>query len=221
MLNHILHEQRHRKVAVIENEFGEVPIDNEILGQNKHASAEQVVVLGNGCMCCQVRGDILGAFAQIGATVTQGNHLDSVVVETTGLADPLPIVRTFLQTPAIANQFRLDGVITMIDAKHLLERLGDTQNGAASGGKVNEAFQQIMFANKIVLNKLDLVSSDVVREVWARVRSINTTARIQGAVRGQLDPDDLTGLLAFDMTNVDMDAEIQAEQDHEVRTINE
>ena len=93
LLNHLLHEQRERKVAVIENEWGEVPIDHELLSSQLSA-AEQVVVLENGCMCCSVRGDILGAFASIGEALERGGQLDAVLIETTGMADPLPIVRT-------------------------------------------------------------------------------------------------------------------------------
>jgi len=99
LLNHLLHTQREQKIAVIENEFGEVPIDNELLAASKHAAAEQVIVMDNGCMCCSVRGDILGAFASILAAVEAGKPIDAVLIETTGMADPVPIVRTLLQTP--------------------------------------------------------------------------------------------------------------------------
>ncbi|CAM9454153.1 unnamed protein product, partial [Ectocarpus sp. 12 AP-2014] len=137
MLNHLLHVQREKRIAVIENEFGEVPIDGDLLADGDGLSAaEQVVVLDNGCMCCTVRGDLLGAFSSVLAKMEEakargeggggggsGRALDSVLVETTGMADPVPIVRTLLQTPAISNSFTLDGVVTLVDAKNILHRL--------------------------------------------------------------------------------------------------
>ena len=121
-LNRLLHEQREQKIAVIENEFGAVPIDNELIA-TKMSTTEQVVVMENGCMCCSVCGDILGAFASIFEAVEKGNGVDSVLIETTGMADPVPIVRTLLQTPDIASHFRLNGVVTLVDCKNVLNRL--------------------------------------------------------------------------------------------------
>merc|ERR1740121_1442390 len=116
VLNHLLMNQREKKFAVIENEFGEVPIDNELLQNSALDLAEQVVVMENGCMCCTVRGDLLGAFDSIRKQMDKGSPLDAVLVETTVMADPVPIVRTLRQTPEIARHFRLDGTITLVDA---------------------------------------------------------------------------------------------------------
>ncbi|CAM9115855.1 unnamed protein product, partial [Sphacelaria rigidula] len=229
MLNHLLHVQREKRIAVIENEFGEVPIDGDLLADGDGLSAaEQVVVLDNGCMCCTVRGDLLGAFASVlrkmhegdatngGKTEGEGDDsnrsggrrmLDSVLVETTGMADPVPIVRTLLQTPAIAEAFSLDGVVTLVDAKNVLPRLRDgememslekEQGGNEAADTVDEAFQQIMFSDRIVVNKVDLVSASTAVEVYERVRSINQSAGIVSCSRGKLDPAELEGLGAFD-----------------------
>ncbi|CAM9412853.1 unnamed protein product, partial [Phaeothamnion confervicola] len=206
LLNHLLHEQRDKKIAVIENEYGEVPIDNELLS-SKLSLAEQMVVLSSGCMCCTVRGDLLGALLQVQAKVSRRRPpasffgcypLDGVLIETTGMADPVPIVRTILQTPAILEHFRMDGVVTLVDAKNVLGRLDETDvAGAPDKGVVDEAFQQIMFSDRIVLNKVDLVPSAVAVKVWQRIRSINDRAKILSCVRGQLDPAELVGVGAY------------------------
>lgn len=201
LLNHLLQTQRELKVAVIENEFGEVPIDNELLAQNKLAAAEQVVVMDNGCMCCSVRGDILGAFTSIIDAVDSGNGLDAVIIETTGMADPVPIVRTLLQTPVIASRFALAGVVTLVDAKNILRRLQelDEEQEDDPDAPPDEAFQQLMFADTIVLNKIDLVGSAVALEVWERLRSINEKADVLPCVRGAVDPAELVAATGFDM----------------------
>jgi len=169
LLNHLLHEQRDRRIAVIENEFGEVALDGDLLASkgSRVSAAEQVIVLGNGCMCCSVRGDILSAFAAVLERVRQGNPLDAVLIETTGMADPVPIVRTLAQTPAIAEAFYLNGVVTLVDAKNADQRLdegsaatsADALGAAAVQLPVDEAVQQILFADRIILNKVDLVSA--------------------------------------------------------------
>jgi len=201
LLNHLLHEQRGKKIAVIENEFGEVPIDNELLLSSKLSAAEQVVVMDNGCMCCSVRGDLLGAFASIFAAVESGHPLDSVLIETTGMADPVPIVRTLLTTPDISDRFKLNGVVTLVDSKNILARLAETQ-GQEKDANPDEAFQQIMFADRIVLNKIDLVPSDAAIREWLKLRSINSRAVVLPCVRAKLPPADLLDCGAFDLSKI-------------------
>jgi G3E family GTPase len=121
--------------------------------------------------CCSVRGDILGAFASILEAVDSGKPLDAIVIETTGMADPVPIVRTLLQTPAITSRCKLNGVVTLIDSKNVIGRLRETEADAGPGSAApDEAFQQIMFSDRIVLNKIDLVSSTEAIEVFNRLR---------------------------------------------------
>ncbi|CAM9536854.1 unnamed protein product, partial [Hapterophycus canaliculatus] len=176
MLNHLLHVQREKRIAVIENEFGEVSACGASIvfprSPSRALVPAQVVVLDNGCMCCTVRGDLLGAFASVLDKMEEARAkgegegdegrrpLDSVLVETTGMADPVPIVRTLLQTPAISNSFALDGVVTLVDAKNILPRLREGEEEEAGGGgaaegeeEIDEAFQQIMFSDRIVVNK--------------------------------------------------------------------
>lgn len=144
LLNHLLYEQRERRIAVIENEFGAVPIDQELIS-TKLSAAEQIIVMDNGCMCCAVRGDILDAFASVASAVAAGRAIDAVLIETSGLADPVPIVRTLLQTREIASAFRVEGVLTVVDARHVLERLGEPETERTPHTTaVEEARRQIL-----------------------------------------------------------------------------
>ncbi|CAM9765787.1 unnamed protein product [Ectocarpus fasciculatus] len=224
MLNHLLHVQREKRIAVIENEFGEVPIDGDLLADGDGLSAaEQVVVLDNGCMCCTVRGDLLGAFSSVLTKMEEakargeggggGRALDSVLVETTGMADPVPIVRTLLQTPAISNSFALDGVVTLVDAKNILPRLQEGQEEEKGEEEIDEAFQQIMFSDRIVVNKVDLVPASTAVEVFQRIRSMNGTAGVVSCSRGKLDPRELEGLGAFDRLMRHAEEEPEMEQE--------
>jgi len=197
LLNYILQEQKEKKIAVIENEFGEISIDDALLKQNKLALAEKVVVMDNGCMCCTVRGDLQQGLEQILAEIEKGSKIDQVMIETTGMADPVPIVRTFMTNPDLCAKLRLDGVITVADAKHIVARLDDK----VEAGKVNEAYQQVAFCDKILLNKLDLVSTDVAIAVKDRLRDINAFAKILPAVRSRVKVEELTNLRAHDMAN--------------------
>lgn len=209
LLNYILQEQKEKKIAVIENEFGEISIDDALLKQNKLALAEKVIVMDNGCMCCTVRGDLLQGLNQILEDIKKGGKIDVIMIETTGMADPVPIVRTFMTNPELCQDLRLDGVITVVDAKNILKRLDDE----VEKGKVNEAYQQVAFCDKILLNKLDLVSSDDAIAVKDRIRSLNSFAKILPSVRGRVKMSELTDLRAHDMANfVNTDLEKEAEE---------
>ncbi|KAF0718767.1 Aste57867_1500 [Aphanomyces stellatus] len=179
LLNKLLLQQRQLKIAVIENEFGEVAIDNDLLVSNALAVADKVIVLENGCMCCTVRGDILGAFASIAEQVASGHPLDMVLIETTGMADPLPIVRTITQTPSITASFHMKGVVTLVDACNVLPLL-QSEN--------HEAQSQISLADLVILSKVDLVPlPSVHRDIESRIRSLNPTAPILPCIRGDMD----------------------------------
>ncbi|CAE7601663.1 Cbwd1 [Symbiodinium natans] len=197
LLNYILQEQREKKIAVIENEFGEVSIDDLLLKKDKFAFAEKVVVMDNGCMCCTIRGDLIDGFRQILDEVEKGAKLDQIIIETTGMADPVPIVRTFMTSEEISSRLRLDGVITVADAKNVLKRLDDE----VEEDRVNEAYQQVAFCDKILLNKLDLVSSEEAIQTKERLREINAFAKIVPAVRGRVKLSELTNIRAHDMSN--------------------
>eukprot|EP00747_Dinoflagellata_sp_TGD_P166305 gnl/TRDRNA2_/TRDRNA2_188910_c0_seq1.p1 gnl/TRDRNA2_/TRDRNA2_188910_c0~~gnl/TRDRNA2_/TRDRNA2_188910_c0_seq1.p1 ORF type:complete len:526 (-),score=144.33 gnl/TRDRNA2_/TRDRNA2_188910_c0_seq1:161-1738(-) len=197
LLNYILEEQKEKKIAIIENEFGEISIDDALLKEKdlKTNKAEQIVVMDNGCMCCTLRGDLVDAFKQILDRIHKGNHLDAIIVETTGMADPVPIVRTFMANQDLTEELRLDGVITMADAKNIIGRLDDK----VEEGKVNEAYQQVAFSDKIILNKLDLITPLDAVAVKDRLREINSFAKILPAVKGRVKLSELSDMRAHDM----------------------
>merc|ERR1712008_248434 len=194
-------EQKDKKLAIIENEFGEISIDDELLKQEKLAMAEKIIVMDNGCMCCTIRGDLENGLTQIIDDIKKGSKIDGIMIETTGMADPVPIVRTFMTNQQLTRELRLDAVIAMADAKHIIGRLDDN----VEEGKVNEAYQQVAFSDKIILNKLDLITPEAAISVKDRIRSINKFAKIVPAVRGRVKMTELTTRTARrSMATVDM-----------------
>src|SRR6185503_4980902 len=148
LLNRILHENHGERIAVIENEFGETGVDNEILVKDKD---EQIVEMNNGCLCCTVRGDLVRILGDLGKKRRQGKlNFDRVIIETTGLANPGPVAQTFFMDEAIHDQFLLDAVVTVVDAKHAAKTLDDH----------DEARRQVGFADRILITKTDLVDDD-------------------------------------------------------------
>ena len=203
LLNHILTDKMHgQKFAVIENEVGAVAIDNQIIKKNLD---EEIIEVTNGCICCSIRGDLVRALDNLYAKVDL-HGIDGILLETTGLADPAPIIQTFFQNEDIQKKFRLDGVVTVIDAKHILERLAETK----SDGAVNEAAEQIAFADKILLNKTDLVTDpSVLVKIEEEIQSINTTAPILRTVQSKVDDPrkELLNIGGFDLDRaLQMDA---------------
>jgi len=210
LLNHFLKGQSQMKVGVIENEFGAVAIDEALLAQAEQ-QAEQVVVLDNGCMCCTVRGDLLNAFEAVRQQmVRSGTRLDFLIVETTGLADPVPIVRTLRQTPGINSHFRLDGVVTLADAKTISTRLAE-----AGDTRSREVYQQLAFANLMVLTKIDLVSGSEAVSTVSKLRSLSdSSCQLVAAVRGALPGKLLTELRAFTLDSVGAEVDAHANTGH-------
>ena len=164
LLNRILQEEHGHKIAVIENEFGEENIDNEILVQD---ADEQIVEMNNGCICCTVRGDLIQALSSLAQKRADGKlHFDRVVIETTGLANPGPVAQTFFIDDEVGANFMLDAVITVVDAKHAMSQLDHYE----------ESQRQVGFADKILLSKADLVSEDEVHALTHRLSQINPRA---------------------------------------------
>jgi G3E family GTPase len=161
LLNRVLTGQHGRKIAVIENEFGEVGVDNQLVIQ----ADEEIFAMNNGCLCCTVRGDLLRILARL---LKRKDRLDSVLIETTGLADPGPVAQTFFTDPEIREAYRLDGIVTVVDAKYAAQHLDD--------GK--EAKEQVAFADVILLNKTDLAGAPELDRLEARLHRMNTAARI-------------------------------------------
>ncbi len=185
LLNRILTENHGKKYAVIINEFGELGVDNDLVVDTD----EEVFEMNNGCICCTVRGDLIRI---VGGLMKRTDKFDGIIVETTGLANPAPVAQTFFVDDDVKAKTRLDAIVTVVDAKHLLARLEDSP----------EAAEQLAFADVIVLNKLDLVTPDELTAVEARIRGLNPYAAIHHATRGDVPIDKLLGLAAFDLNRV-------------------
>ncbi len=203
LLNRILSERHGEKIAVIENEFGEVGIDNELL----HTSGdEQIVEMNNGCLCCTVRGDLIRILGEL-ADKRAGGMLafDRVLIETTGLADPGPIAQTFLLEASIATRYRLDAVIALVDAVHAMRQLD-----------ANElAQQQIGFADRLLLAKTDLVAAARVESLVQRLTAINPRAAVRIANFGQTPLAEIIDIRAFNLDDrLDVDPTLLSAKHH-------
>ncbi len=164
LLNRILTEQHGQKLAVIENEFGEVGVDHQLVITGE----EELFEMNNGCICCSVRGDLIRI---LGRLMKRKDRLDGILIETTGLADPGPVAQTFFTDDEMKARFRLDSIVTVVDAKHIWLHLDDSP----------EAKKQIGFADVIILNKTDLVPSAELDRLETRIRKINAAAKIHRA----------------------------------------
>ena len=182
LLNRILTGQHGRKIAVIENEFGEVGVDNQLVIQ----SDEEIFEMNNGCICCTVRGDLLRI---LGRLMKRKDRLDAILIETTGLANPAPVAQTFFTDPEMRDQFRLDAIVTVVDTKHILLHLDDSP----------EAVKQIAFADVILLNKTDLVAPAELDALEKRLRSINAVARIHRTKNAEIPIDRVLNVGGFNL----------------------
>ena len=212
LLNHILTSMDHKKkFAVIENEFGEVGIDENILVES---SEETIIEVMNGCICCTVRGDLTEALDNMHDRI---KDFDGVLIETTGLADPAPVAQTFFVDERVTERYRLDGIVTVVDAKHIVQHLDEEK----PEGIENESVEQLAFADRIMLNKIDLVDEDGLAEVESRIKSINAFAPITRTQNSIIDPNKLINIGAFDLERtLEMDPEFldtEAEHEHDDR----
>lgn len=182
LLNHLLTAQHGKRIAVIENEFGEIGIDNALVIN----ADEEIFEMNNGCICCTVRGDLIRILGQL---LKRRDKFDYILVETTGLADPGPVAQTFFSDEDMKRAFRLDGIVTLVDSKHIGLHLDDAP----------EAKEQIAFADRILLNKTDLVLPAEVDALEQRVRSINSLARIHRTTQANLGVDHVLNIHAFDL----------------------
>ena len=185
LLNRILSENHGKRYAVIVNEFGEIGIDNDLIVE----SDEEIYEMNNGCVCCTVRGDLIRV---VEGLMRRPGRFDAIVVETTGLADPVPVAQTFFMDDDVRSKTKLDAVVALVDAKHLPLRLKDSR----------EAEDQIAFADVVVLNKTDLVNDDELRQVEATIRAINPTAKIHRTTRAGVALDQVLDRGAFDLQRV-------------------
>jgi len=198
LLNHILTATHGRKIAIIENEYGDTAIDDALIKDknSKFHSDEEIVEVLNGCICCSVRQDLVDFVLKLAARTKAGHLcLDAIVIETTGLADPAPVAQTFLVDPEVREYARLDGIVTLIDAVHIEAHLDEEK----PDGVVNEAAAQLAFADRLLLNKTDLVSSADLPRIEARLRAVNAFAPIERCAHGQVSVKSVLNIRGFDL----------------------
>ena len=204
LLNRILKEHHGHRIAVIENEFGEAGIDNELLVQD---SDEQIVEMNNGCICCTVRGDLVRILGELHAKRQAGQlQFDRVIIETTGLADPAPVAQTFFVDDDISQQYLLDAIVTMVDAKHAPQQLDEH----------HEAQEQVGFADRILITKTDVVQPDEVAQLRQRLVRMNPRAKIGEARHGVAAIEDLLDIRGFNLHAIlEIEPDFLTDVDHE------
>ena len=202
LLKRLLTEAHGQKIAVIENEFGEENIDNDILVTD---SEEQIVQMSNGCICCTIREDLRETLQLLAAKRRKGLlQFDRVVIETTGLADPGPVAQTFFMDDEIAETYLIDSIITLVDAKHAQQQLDERQ----------EARRQVGFADQIFLSKTDLVSADETHALIHRIKHMNPRAPIKAVHFGEVPLSEVLDLRGFNLNaKLDIDPDFLKEDD--------
>jgi len=205
LLNRILQENHGFKIAVIENEFGQENIDNEILVQD---SNEQIIEMNNGCICCTVRGDLIIALSKLIQQKNEGKiAFDHVIIETTGLANPGPVAQTFFVDEEVGTYYMLDAVVTVVDARHAMQQLDAHE----------EAQRQVGFADKILLSKTDLVEAADVSALRARLSRMNPRAPIATADFGQIAIGEVLDLKGFNLNaKLDLDPDFLRDEEAEL-----
>ena len=198
LLNRILTEQHGKRLAVIINEFGEIGIDHQLVV----ATEDEIVEMNNGCICCTVRNDLIQAIDRI---LQRSDEVDHILIETTGLADPAPIIQSFSLDDSIRRRVRLDAIVTVVDARHILLHWD-----------AEEAREQIAFADVLLLNKIDLVGESELELLTQRIRRSNPLARILRTHRCELPLDQVLGLRAFDLSRaLEVDPRLLEDVEHE------
>ena len=198
LLNRILTEEHNQRVAVIVNEFGEVGIDHQLVMD----ADEEIFEMNNGCICCTVRGDLIRIISEL---MKRPERFDHLVIETTGLADPAPVIQSFFMDEVMRQKTQLDAVVTVVDARYIWEHW-----------ESSEAQEQIAFADIVLLNKVDLVSEDILRVLKRKVRGMNAIARIHTTQNCNIPIDTVLGVQAFDLKNaLSIDPAFLEEEAHE------
>ena len=203
LLNRILKEDHGRRIAVIENEFGEVGVDSDII----ESSDEQIVEMNNGCICCTVRGDLIRILGTLKDKRDKGAlKFDRVVIETTGMAYPGPVAQTFFTDEEIGNYYLLDSILTVIDAKHAPQQLDEFR----------EAQEQVGFADRILLSKTDLTGEDEVKTLIDRLKRMNPRAPIKKVHFGETPLDEVLDIRGFNLNAIlELDPEFLADSHHD------
>ena len=204
LLNYILKQAHSHRIAVIENEFGEAGIDNELLIQDQ---GEQIIEMNNGCICCTVRGDLVRILGELAAKRKAGTvKFDRVVIETTGLADPAPVAQTFFVDEDVIQNYMLDAIVTLVDAKHAPRQLDEH----------HEAQEQVGFADRILLTKTDLVDTAQVQALRQRLTHMNPRAKIAESRKGVAALDDLLDIRGFNLNAIlEIEPDFLSDVEHE------
>ncbi|MEO8018038.1 MAG: GTP-binding protein [Pseudomonadota bacterium] len=182
LLNRILSEKHGKRIAVIENEFGEVGVDHQLV----IGAEEELFETNNGCICCTVRGDLIRILGQL---MKRRDRFDYIIIETTGMADPGPVAQTFFLDDELKSQFSLDAIVTMVDAKYFEQHVDE----------LNEPAEQVAFADLVLLNKTDLVDAAALERIESRIRGINGTAKILRTKNADAPIDQVLDVGAFDL----------------------
>ncbi|MFN3416053.1 MAG: CobW family GTP-binding protein [Caldimonas sp.] len=204
LLKRVLHEAHGQRIAVIENEFGEENIDNDILVAD---TQEQIIQMSNGCICCTIREDLRSTLSDLAAKRRKGElQFDRVVIETTGLADPGPVAQTFFMDDEIAESYLLDSILTLVDAKHAQHQLDTRQ----------EARRQVGFADQIFISKTDLVEPDAVEALAHRIKHMNPRAPQRRVHFGEVPIAEVFDLRGFNLNaKLEIDPDFLKEDDHD------
>ena len=182
LLNRVLTENHGKRIAVIENEFGEIGIDNDLV----IGAEEEIFEMNNGCICCTVRGDLIRI---LGHLMKRRDKFDYIMVETTGMADPGPVAQTFYVDDDMQEKLMLDAIVTVVDAKHIWEHIDDS----------DEAKEQVAFADVILLNKIDLVAPEDLDRLEARIKSMNKMAKIRRTRDAVVEMDQILNVGGFNL----------------------
>ena len=185
LLNHILTKEHGKKFAVIVNEFGEEGIDNDLVV----GADEEVFEMNNGCICCTVRGDLIRI---ISGLLKRSEKFDGIIIETTGLADPGPVIQTFFVDDELSQLVSLDQVVTVVDAIHFMDKVDES----------HEAEEQVAFADLIIINKIDLANAEQIETVKNKIKSLNSQVRIIEAQQGNVPMDELLDKATFDLSRI-------------------
>ena len=204
LLKRVLSEAHGQKIAVVENEFGEENIDSDILVSD---TTENIIQMSNGCICCTIRDDLRATLQDLATKKRKGElDFDRVVIETTGLADPGPVAQTFFMDDEVAEQYLLDSILTLVDAKHAAQQLNDRQ----------EARRQVGFADQIFISKADLVSEGDLEALKHRLKHMNPRAPMKVVHFGDVAIKDVFDLKGFNLNaKLDIDPDFLKVEDHD------
>ncbi|OQU82250.1 hypothetical protein SORBI_3006G202000 [Sorghum bicolor] len=211
LLNHILTSQHGKRIAAIENEFGEVDIDSSLVASHSSIT-EDIVMVNNGCLCCTVRGDLVKMLLKL--VKQKGDKFDHIVIETTGKSYwnkvLCPVIETFSSDELVSKYVKLDGVVTMVDCKHAMKHLNEVK----ARWVVNEAVEQVAYADRIILNKVDLVDDAELEALTNKLKFINGMAQMKTAKFGDVDMDFVLGIGGYDLDRIEAEVQDSKETYH-------